>query len=245
VNVERELFRLPKIPKILQSREVSAAVIEAKAQVLEPVPQIPELPAAPVEVAVEMELVAIPEIPVEVVEIARITKPVIHRKPRPKQMVIPRPPEQLPTQSFNDELDWKKILSMSLDTRSVERIASERSFAQMMVKLRRLCPETTWICMAEESKYYLSQVEIIRLQTWFERLIAEPVWPHPKEVFLIPDLKTPKKTLAVVFPKLDKKDIPYSVPASNLIVLNYQKNDVHGLTVFFQETFNLNRAGNA
>lgn len=229
MNVDVEIVSLPKLPKILQPKPVDVPVVQvAPAVTVTPPPQAPIAP---------------PMLPQEAIEIARFDKPTIFKKKK-----VAPPPELATIPARNqdtDELDWRKILSMSLDPRSMERIASERSMAQFLVKIRQICPETTWICVAEQSKFYLSQVEIIRLQTWFERLVAEPVWPSPSQVIIVPDLKTEKKTLSVIFPKLDKKDIPYSVPASNLIVLPYRKGDVHGLTVHFQETFNLNRAGNA
>lgn len=138
-------------------------------------------------------------------------------------------------------INWKSALYLALcKTENLQ--ATERAWSQLCSSIRDLCPETTWITIAESHEIH-NLHSVRSFQTWLEALIATPEWPFPKQV-IITTSGDKNHSWKILFDKSISK-IPYTTPPKGLSISPWKDKHNSGWKVMAVDTFNVNKAGEA
>lgn len=147
------------------------------------------------------------------------------------------------TVSTPDELtiNWKSTLQLAL-CKSHQLQATERAWAHLASSMRDLCPETTWLTIAES--YEVDEPENIKsFQDWLEALIATPEWPFPEQV-IITSTGGKNPSWKILFDKKVTK-IPFTTPPMGLSVVPWRDKHNAGWKIAVVDNFNVSKAGEA
>lgn len=81
-------------------------------------------------------------------------------------------------------LNWKSALQIIL-CKTANQINSERAWAKLCLRLRTICPETSWYSVCENHEDQDQEQTIQKIGHWLESFIMSTQWPFPEQVMII------------------------------------------------------------
>jgi hypothetical protein len=145
--------------------------------------------------------------------------------------------------STDEGLNWKSALLACVNN-DYEAASSLRAWSEFRKRLNNLCPETEWVFVREDDKRTDDVIFLNQVYVWINSLITNPLWPFPDKIVCSLEGQKSQRLirLAVIS---SKKSIPFANPPMELSVAPWKKGESHGWKIFFANTYELKKTGQA
>lgn len=142
-----------------------------------------------------------------------------------------------------ENINWKKILTNVVGS-DLDQATSLREWSTFSQKLRNLCPESQWLFIREEDKQSNDKEIINKAWEWINHLVANPKWPFPEKIICSIESKRTERFIRLTILS-SKKTIPFVSPPEPLCVAPWIKDEAHGWKIFYNNTPQFKKSGQA